>query len=92
MDITTTQLTTVTITLTGDECRAFLVDPAPAQAQVRAALAPLHSVKNERKSIKLGNRGPKANTKTVQCPHCKRQFAGSGWLAKHVRQMHPTEA
>lgn len=75
MNITTGQLTTVTLTMTEPEAREFLVDAQAIQAQVRDALAEVHhlngnavtiSAKPKSSPRKQGKKSPLARVKAMR--------------------------
>lgn len=92
MNITTENTIKVVIVLEGDECRQFLVDPAPVQAQVRSALS-AHAEERSANRIKAQRaaRAPKAQASVTRtppaktpCPKCGKSLDPRG-LPKHLR-------
>lgn len=92
MNISTQTTTIVHLELTEAEARSALVDPSQITSQLRAALAPVASARQTRKSPMLGKRvsDPKAKAagsrKSIErqpCPKCSRLLSPQG-LARHL--------
>lgn len=98
------RITTVTLTMTEPEARAFLVDAAPLQDQVREALAQTHrlnggvatiSVKpklSPRAGVKkhpLTRTKKSSTTDTHVCIECGKEFKTRGRYDNHLRDNHP---
>ena len=94
MEIVSETTIVLHLTLTEAEARAILVEPQDFQARLRAALAPIATARQTRKSLTLGKRAstPKAKAaggrhyaprERKPCPKCGRMMTVQG-MTKHL--------